>query len=367
MSKRAKNIVGIDIDASGITAVQARHDGRLTIDRVAVAPLEMGIVRGGEGVDVDDLADALRTLFQENRGLSKRVRIGVANQKIVVRVVDLPYISDPKELDSAVRFQAHEQIPMPLDQAVLDHQPLDVTDGPGGRRQRVLLVAARRDMVTRALRAARGAGLHPEGIDLSAFAMIRALYRPTAGDEHVLYVTVGGLTNIAVASGSNCLFTRASSGGLARLAVASGTNGLFTRASSGGLEALAIELAERRALTLDHARGWLEHVGLEAAIEDVEGDADIVREARRALLEGVRRIAADIRNSLDYHHAQGGDTAVSRVVLSGTAAAVPGFATALGSDLGLPIAVGAVDGATPGLHAGRLAVAAGLSVDRVPA
>lgn len=346
MSKRAKNIVGIDIDASGITAVQARHDGRLTIDRVAVAPLEMGIVRDGEVVDVDGLADALRTLFQENRGLSKRVRIGVANQKIVVRVVDLPYIPDPKELDSAVRFQAHEQIPMPLDQAVLDHQPLDVTDGPGGRRQRVLLVAARRDMVTRALRAARGAGLHPEGIDLSAFAMIRALYRPTAGDEHVLYVTVGGLTNIAVASGTNCL---------------------FTRASSGGLEALAIELAERRALTLDHARGWLEHVGLEAAIEDVEGDADIVREARRVLLEGVRRIAADIRNSLDYHHAQGGDTAVSRVVLSGHAAAVPGFATALGSDLGLPIAVGAVDGATPGLHAGRLAVAAGLSVDRVPA
>jgi type IV pilus assembly protein PilM len=346
MSKRAKNIVGIDIDASGITAVQARHDGRLTIDRVAVAPLEMGIVRDGEVVDVDGLADALRTLFQENRGLSKRVRIGVANQKIVVRVVDLPYISDPKELDSAVRFQAHEQIPMPLDQAVLDHQPLDVTDGPGGRRQRVLLVAARRDMVTRALTAVRGAGLHPEGIDLSAFAMIRALYRPTAGDEHVLYVTVGGLTNIAVASGTNCL---------------------FTRASSGGLEALAIELAERRALTLDHARGWLEHVGLEAAIEDVEGDADIVREARRVLLEGVRRIAADIRNSLDYHHAQGGDTAVSRVVLSGHAAAVPGFATALGSDLGLPIAVGAVDGATPGLHAGRLAVAAGLSVDQVPA
>ena len=346
MSKRAKNIVGIDIDASGITAVQARHDGRLTIDRVAVAPLEMGIVRDGEVVDVDGLADALRMLFQENRGLSKRVRIGVANQKIVVRVIDLPYISDPKELDSAVRFQAHEQIPMPLDQAVLDYQPLDVTEGPGGRRQRVLLVAARRDMVTRALTAVRAAGLNPEGIDLSAFAMIRALYRPTAGAEHVLYVTVGGLTNIAVASGTNCL---------------------FTRASSGGLEALAIELAERRALTLDHARGWLEHVGLEAAIEDVEGDGDIVREARRVLMEGVRRIAADIRNSLDYHHAQGGDTAVSRVVLSGHAAAVPGFATALGSDLGLPIAVGAVDGATPGLHAGRLAVAAGLSVEQVSA
>jgi type IV pilus assembly protein PilM len=346
MPKRANNIVGIDIDASAITAVQARHGGRLTVDRVAVAPLEPGVVRDGEVVDVSGLAAALRTLFGENRGLSKRVRIGVANQKIVVRVVELPYLSDPKELDAAVRFHAQEQVPMPLDQAVVDYQPLDVTEGPDGRRQRVVLVAARRDMVARVLTAARNAGLRPEGIDLSAFAMIRALYRPTEGAEHVLYVSVGGLTNLAVANGTNCL---------------------FTRASSGGLEALAIELAERRALTLDHARGWLEHVGLEAAIEDVEGAADIVREARRVLLEGVRRIAADIRNSLDYYHAQGGETAVSRVVLSGPAAAVPGFATALGSDLGLPITVGAVDGATPDLHGGRVAVAAGLSLEQVSA
>ena len=94
-----------------------------------------------------------------------------------MRVIELPYLEDPKELDAAVRFQAQDQLPMPLDHAVLDYQRLDVVTDETGRRQRVLLVAARRDMVERVLAALRGAGLKPEGIDLSAFAMVRALHR----------------------------------------------------------------------------------------------------------------------------------------------------------------------------------------------
>jgi len=345
MAKRAKNLVGLDIDASGVTAVQASLDGRLKVDKVGYTPIEHGIVRDGEIVDVEALSAALRTLFRDTRGLPKRVRVGVANQKIVVRVVELPYLENRKELEAAVRFQAQEQIPMPMDQAVIDFQPLEVVDGEEGRRQRVLLVAARKDMVTRALDAVRGAGLRAEGIDLSAFGMIRALYEPAAADEHVLYVALGGLTNIAVASGTKCL---------------------FTRASGGSLDALAVELAERCTLTLDHARGWLEHVGLTEAVEDIDGDETIVADARHLLLQGVRRIAADIRNTLDFHQAQGGTTAVSRAVLTGPAADVPGFAVALSSELGLPIVVGAVDG-PDGMPVGRMAIAAGLALEEVPA
>ena len=45
---------------------------------------------------------------------------------------------------------------MPLDQAVLDYQPLEIVETEDGPRQRVLLVAARRDMVDRVLAAVRG-------------------------------------------------------------------------------------------------------------------------------------------------------------------------------------------------------------------
>jgi type IV pilus assembly protein PilM len=234
---------------------------------------------------------------------------------------------------------------MPLDQAVLDFQPLEVVENGGARMQRLLLVAARRDMVSKLLTAVRGAGLRPEGIDLSAFAMIRSLYRPEFGDDHVLYLAVGGLTNLAVARGTTCL---------------------FTRASGGGVEAVAVELAETCQLTLEHARGWLEHVGLQHAIEDIEGDAQVVATARRALLDSARRTAAEIRNSLDFQLAQGGAGIVSRAILVGPASAIPGYDAALASELGLPVSVGVVDGAPSGLEAGRLAVAAGLAVEEAP-
>src|SRR5439155_20111478 len=172
MAKRAsKPLVGLDIEPSAVTAAQVSVNGSISIDRAAIVPLEPGVVRDGEVADVEGLADALRTLYRENKGLDKRVRIGIANAKIVVRTLELPPISDLKELDTAVRFQAQDQIPMPLDAAVLDFQPLDIVETDEGPRQRVLLVAARRDMVDKVLAAARAAGLRPEGIDLAAFAM----------------------------------------------------------------------------------------------------------------------------------------------------------------------------------------------------
>ena len=162
--------------------------------------------------------EALRELFGES-GLSKRVRVGIANQRTVLRTLELPPVTDRKELAAAVHFQAQDQVPMPLNNAVLDFHPLGVVDTPAGPRQHVVLVAAQRDMVERLLAAVRRAGLRPEGIDLSAFALIRSLYRPDP--EHagrVLYLNVDGLTNLAIAEGTLCRFTRVVGGGLEGMA-----------------------------------------------------------------------------------------------------------------------------------------------------
>ena len=345
MAKRTKTLVGLDIDATGIVAASVVVNGRVRVERVAFAPLDPGIIRDGEVADVDGLAEALRTLYRENKGLDKRVRVGLANQKIVVRVVDLPYLEDAKELEAAVRFQAQDQLPMPLEHAVLDHQPLAVVNDATGRRQRVLLVAARREMVERVLAALRSAGLKPEGVDLSAFATVRALHRAGPDDELVLYLAIGGLTNLAVARGTECT---------------------FARASGSGVEALAIELAERAALTLEHAYGWLAHVGVQDPVEDVTGDRQIVEHTRQILLDGVRRIASEVRSSLDFHRMQEDAGTVSRAVMTGPASAIPGFDVALASELGIPVEQGLVDGAPAGVDAGRVTVAAGLALVEAP-
>ena len=171
-----KTIVGLNIEPGYVAAVEARP-GHVAVNRAAVAPLAPDVVRDGEVVDIDALAEVLRTLFAENK-LGTRVRLGVANQRIVMRTVDLPPMKDAKEIASAARFQAQEHIPMPLDQAVLEHHSLGLVETADGPRTRVVLVAARRDMIDRLLEATRRAGLRPEGVDLSAFAMIRALHQP---------------------------------------------------------------------------------------------------------------------------------------------------------------------------------------------
>jgi type IV pilus assembly protein PilM len=130
----------------------------------------------------------------------------------VVRVVELPRIEDEKQREAAVRFQAAEAIAMPLDEAVLDHQVAGYTEAPDGTpRMQVVLVAARRSMIDALLEAAKQAGLKPVGIDLDAFALVRMLAPASAGspeDGARVYCHLGGVSNLAIAVGSNCFFTR---------------------------------------------------------------------------------------------------------------------------------------------------------------
>jgi type IV pilus assembly protein PilM len=340
-----KNVVGLDIEPGYVAAVEARG-GRVAVERAATVELPAGVFQDGEVVDVQTLADVLRKLFAEHH-LGKRIRVGVANQRIVMRTLDLPPLSAAKDIASAVRFQAQEHIPMPLDQAVLEHHSLGIVETPEGPRTRVVLVAARREMIDRLLEATRLAGLRPHGIDLSAFAMIRALHQPGATGP-TLYISVGGMTNLAVADGTTCV---------------------FTRVVGHGTESIAGELAERRGLTLEHAHGWLKHAGLLTPIDDVDGDEEIIAEARTVLTDGVRRIADDVRNSVDFYNMQEGATPAQRLVLTGPAVAIPGFPEQLGDEIGLPLEIRLVPegrpGAFAGIDAGRLVVAAGLAVEEV--
>ena len=238
------SVVGLDIQPGFIAAAQGRGSGSVLVEKAASMSLAPDTLHHGEVNDEAGLAEALRKLFGDS-GLTKRVRVGIANQRTVLRTLELPPVTDAKELAAAVNFQAQEQVPMPLNNAVLDFHPLGVIDTPAGPRQRVVLVAAQRDMIERLLGAIEQAGLIPVGIDLSAFALIRSLYAPEpppaegegAGETpRVLYLNVDGLTNLAIAEGPVCR---------------------FTRVVAGGIESMAAELASKREITTPEARALL--------------------------------------------------------------------------------------------------------------
>jgi type IV pilus assembly protein PilM len=252
LGRRGGSLVGLDIQPGLVAAVQAHVAGSIVVEKAAAVTLAPDTLRDGEVNDDEALIEALRELFRDS-GLNKRVRVGIANQRTVLRTLELPPVTDSKELAAAVNFQAQEQVPMPLNNAVLDFHALGVIDTPAGPRQRVVLVAAQRDMVERLLNAVESAGLTPEGVDLSAFALIRSLHAPDpAGgeqSERVLYLNVDGITNLAIAEGPVCR---------------------FTRVVGGGIEAMAAELAAKREITVAEARGLL----LNAKLEEPGADED---------------------------------------------------------------------------------------------
>ena len=215
-------IVGLKIETGSIGAVEAEVNGKAGQGRCNL-PISPGAFHDGEVTDPASVASALNELFSANK-LSRKVRLGIANQRVVVRTLRLPAIENPEELASAVRFAAQEQIAMPLDQAVMDHRVVGGVGAIDGAAPQVdvMVVAARRDMIAASLKPLRDAGLEPVGVDLSAFGMIRALGEENAEDaaneqagaSATLYCSVSDVTNLAVAKGRTCLFTRVAPAGL---------------------------------------------------------------------------------------------------------------------------------------------------------
>lgn len=337
-SRKNNTVVGLHIEAAAIAATEVRGNGIPHVEGAGVEPLEPGIFGDGEVSNEEALTDHLKTLFSANK-LARRVRIGVGNQRVIVRTLRLPAIEDPKDLEAAVRFRAQEQIPMPLDQAVLDHQVVGGVPAQDGNPAQVdvAVIAARRDMVASFVEPVRKAGLDPVGIDLSAFGMIRALSpehgipsadAPVAEDAAVpapltvLYCHLGDVTNLAVARGPGCH---------------------FARVSSFGADAISAQLAETGGLTLAHARQWLSHVGLETPVEELDGDPRILSAARDILYRGAADLANELRLSLDYYAAQEAVSPVDKVVLCGPLSAIAGLAAELERNLGLAIEVARPD------------------------
>jgi type IV pilus assembly protein PilM len=169
-----------------------------------------GLIRDGEVEDVQGLAHLLRS-FMKDHGFGKNVWLGVANQQIAVRSLDIPPIEDADERAAAVRFQASEAVAMPLDEAVLDYQVIGQATTPeGAGAMRVIVVAAREPMIMRLVDAVRSAGLRPDGIDLSAFALMRVIAPQDEGENAParVYCHLAGVTNLAVGVGNTCVFTR---------------------------------------------------------------------------------------------------------------------------------------------------------------
>jgi type IV pilus assembly protein PilM len=291
-----RSLIGLDVGTSAVRAAEVRL-GRTkpVLVRFGQVALPVGAVEGGEVVDAAAVAAAIKRLWREAGFKGRVVTASVGGPRVVARFTDLPALSDD-DLRSSLSFQVGDLIPIPLEEAVLDHQilgPAEALDGV--ERVRVLVVAAHRDLVRSLLTAVEGAGLSVDRLDVAPLALVRALAGDSfddladgaTGPRAEAIVDVGaGVTNVVVHDRGIPSFIRA--------------------LPTGGHE-----LTEAVATDLD-----VEHAEAES-LKRHTGVGEQAAQARQVVAAAVIPALEEIRGSLDYWQAQAGDVELRHVLLTG--------------------------------------------------
>jgi type IV pilus assembly protein PilM len=263
------------------------------------------------------VAATIKAAMAETSIREKKVYLGAANQRVVVRQVTLPYLPD-NELRQSLSFQVQEFIPIPVEAAELDFHTLEVTEDEQGQRfSQLLLVAAQKDMIAAHVDVAERAGLKPVGVDLNPFAVLRSLYSESAiGDTTEVLVDIGaGVTSIVVHANGVPLFVR-------------------VLVFGGDAITDAIARAEGSDTADAEARKW-------------QVSLDGLDEGSQAAATRVDAFVDELRSSLGYFRAQSAEAHIQRVVLCGGSALMAGLKDRLAEALHLPVEVGSAFALTP--------------------
>jgi type IV pilus assembly protein PilM len=288
----------------------------VTLEKFGQVALPEGAVRDGEVVDSPLVSDALRQLWSHTGFSHKHVLLGIANQRVIVRQVDLPRLP-ARELKASLPFQVQDFLPMPVDQAVLDFHPVSEITEPGqGPMLRGLLVAAARDMVLANVQSAQRAGLKVTGVDLTSFAVLRSMGEAGAADcDTVALIDIGArITNIVVHRAGVPLFVR--------ILLMGGQD--VTDAVS---EHVGVDRSEAEALKQVPDQSGQDHERLVTAGRAVEMTA--------------AAFVDEVRSSLDYFAASApSGTRLQRLVVSGGGSRLIGLADRLEAATQLPVVTG---------------------------
>jgi type IV pilus assembly protein PilM len=310
----ARRLVGLDIGTNAVTIAEVSPGSPPRLERFGQVALPRDAMREGEVVDDRALIAAISRLRTEVDVKKVPVRLGLASPRAVVRQVEMPAMSRD-ELASALKFQAGDLIPIPLDEAVLDFAILGSSTNENGEPvMTVLLVAAHEAPTARLVSAVEAGGFSVAAVDLVPLALIRALAftnGPVARTSAEGIVSFGGgVTAIA-----------AHEDGVPRFVRVLGTGGReFTDAISAEL-GIPAESAE----------------ALKRQLADTNDE--LLGRARHAIERPLMMLLDEVRSSLDYYRNQPGATRLERVLITGGGSQLPGLPDRLASLIGLPVEI----------------------------
>lgn len=314
-----RRVIGVDIGSFAVRAAEVAVSGDVaTLVRFGQVTLPVGAVRHGEVVDVGAVSSALRRLWSEAGFKQKRVVVGVANQRAIVRQAEIASMTE-QDLRSAITYEAQDLIPIPVDDALLDFRILDRFQTPdGGERMNIVLAAAHRDMVRSHLAALEGAGLLAEAVDAAPFALVRSLAdrapsSPESPPRSEAIVCIGGsVTSIVVHESGVPRFVR-----------------VLLSGGSDLTEAVADELNVPMEKAEDLKRRAA--VGM--------GDTQVLQ-ATQVMTNRLAPFVDEIRGSIDFYRGQPDATPLDRVVVTGGGSNMTGLIERLEHQLRTEVVTG---------------------------
>ncbi len=317
-----RKVVCLDVGSSGLRAAQftlgaAPMSGKsCRLERYATVPLPPGAVAGGVIADPAAVGKALRALWQSGRFSTKKVVFALANDRVLVRQLDLDWM-EPADFRKALSYAVADQIPMAVDEANLDYHVLsELPAGPdldSERMLRILLVAAASEMVNTFVNALAEADLVPLKAELAPFALIRAS-DPVAGTSPD---TDPDAAEAIVDIGSDTLTVVVHAGGQPRF--------VRTVGQLGG-RVITGELQQKFGWSYEEAEAAKAQYGLPR--QRAAGDDLVALEhpAQQAMEERVAGVVAEVRTTLNFFLSAGtGVRRLSRIVLTGGGSRLTGL------------------------------------------
>jgi len=286
-------MVGIDIGSKTIKIVEVEKEGE------GFSLNASGIV-GYSGITVDKMSDEkemaslgqiIKKLHDEAGVSSKDVVISIPEPLVFTRTIKFPFLTD-SEIASAVKWESEQYIPIPINEAVIQHTILSRNEKASPPEVIVLLVAAPRAIVEKYIKVIQFAGLNASVVETELIALTRSL---APLDKTVLLVDMGGSsTNIAVSKMGLLSFSRS-------ISIAGDA---FTRAVAQGL-----------GVTVQQAEEYKKTYGLSSV--QLEGKV-------KGVLEPVLRLVADeIKKAVSYYLTEEKGETPGAIIITGGTSATP--------------------------------------------
>jgi type IV pilus assembly protein PilM len=308
---KSKAVVGLDIGSSAVKAVQLKAVGKaFKVTAFATEPIPADSIVDGAIVDGVAVAEAIRRLFGDKTFTTKDVAASLSGKAVIVKKISLPVMT-PAELAESIHWEAEQYIPFDIQDVNLDYQILDPGTGSAAKgTMDVLLVAAKKEKIADYTGVITQAGRIPVVIDVDAFALQNA-YETNYGLDAAAVVV---LLN-AGASGMN-------------INILSGDQSLFTRDISIGGNAYTEAVQKELGVPLEDAERAKKG-------EPIEGVSfDDVKPVLHAMNE---HLLIEIQKTFDFFKASASSDRIDRIMLSGGASWVDGFAHAIEERFGAPV------------------------------